>query len=103
MTTHKIAQKHRKLPVRPNPEEAMRVRNYNFTVIFAPAEEGGYVVTCPALPGLVTEGDNLREARKMAREAITGYLEVLIKHGQPIPENNRIRAEQIGIEVLAVA
>ncbi|HEY7181565.1 MAG TPA: type II toxin-antitoxin system HicB family antitoxin [Blastocatellia bacterium] len=58
----------------------MRVHNYNFTIIFAPAEEGGYVVTCPALPGLVTEGDNLREARKMAREAITGYIEVLIKH-----------------------
>ena len=103
MTTRKITQKRRKLPVRRNPEEAMRVRNYNFTVIFTPAEEGGYIVTCPALPGLVTEGDNLREARKMAREAITGYLEVLIKHGQPIPEDNRIRAEQIGIEVSAVA
>ncbi len=81
----------------------MRVRNYSFTVIFTPAEEGGYVVTCPALPGLITEGDDLREARKMAREAITGYLEVLLKHGQPIPGNDRIRSEQIGIEVLAVA
>ena len=81
----------------------MQVRNYSFTVIFTPAEEGGYVVTCPALPGLITEGDDLREARKMAREAITGYLEVLLKHGQPIPANDRIRSEQIGIEVLAVA
>jgi antitoxin HicB len=26
-----------------------------YTVLFEPAEEGGYVVTCPALPGLVTE------------------------------------------------
>jgi predicted RNase H-like HicB family nuclease len=58
-----------------NPEEEARVRNYNFTVIFTPSEEGVYIVTCPALPGLVTEGDNLREARKMAREAITGYIE----------------------------
>ena len=103
MTTRKIMQKRRSLPVRRNPKESMRVRNYNFTVILTPAEEGGYIVTCPALPGLVTEGDNLREARKMVREAITGYIEVLIKHGQPIPEDNRVRAEQIGIEVLAIA
>jgi len=66
-------------------------------------EEGGYIVTCLSLPGLVTEGDNLREARRMAREAITGYIEVLIKHGQPVPEDSRIRAEQIGIDVLAAA
>lgn len=30
---------------------------YRYTVLFEPAEEGGFVVTCPALPGLVTEGD----------------------------------------------
>jgi predicted RNase H-like HicB family nuclease len=35
-------------------------------MLFEPAEEGGYVVTCPALPGLVTEGDTLEEARLMA-------------------------------------
>jgi antitoxin HicB len=27
---------------------------YSYTVLFEPAEEGGYVVTCPALPGVVT-------------------------------------------------
>jgi len=84
----------RKSSVKRNPEETMRVRNYNFTVIFTPAEEGGYIVSCPELPSLATEGDNLREARKMAREAITGYIEVLIKHGQPVSEDNRIGAEQ---------
>ena len=30
---------------------------YTYTVLFEPAEEGGFVVICPALPGLVTEGD----------------------------------------------
>lgn len=58
---------------------------YSYTVLFEPAEEGGYVVTCPALPGLVTEGDTLEEARVMAREAILGYLESLQKDGLPIP------------------
>ncbi|GEM_PF-1327426 len=87
--------------VKRNPSEPMEVCQYNFTVIFTPAEEGGYVVTCPALPGLVTEGNTLAEAREMAQEAIAGYIEVLLKDGQPIPEDNRLRAEQIGISVPA--
>ena len=62
-----------------------RVVEYGYTVLFEPAQEGGYVVTCPALPGLVTEGDTLEEAREMARDAIRAYLESLRKDGLPIP------------------
>jgi predicted RNase H-like HicB family nuclease len=57
----------------------------NYTVIMTPDETGGYVVTCPALPGLVTEGDTLEEARAMAEEAILCYLEGLQKAGEAIP------------------
>ena len=49
----------------------------SFTMLFESAEEGGYVVTCPALPGLVTEGDTMEEARRMAEDALRGYLESL--------------------------
>ena len=52
--------------------------------------EGGYVVTCPALPGLVTEGDTLAEARKMARDAIRANLESLRKDGEAIPSDPNI-------------
>jgi len=62
--------------------------SYNYTVLFEPAEEGGYVVTCPALPGLVTEGDSLDEARGRAQDAIRGYLESLRKDGLPSPLTN---------------
>jgi len=58
---------------------------YSYTVLFEPAEEGGFVVTCPALPGLVTEGETLEEARMMAQDAIRGYLESLRKDHRPIP------------------
>ena len=63
----------------------MEQKEYNYTVLYEPAEEGGYVVTCPALPGLVTEGDTLEEARAMAKDAIRTYLESLVKDGLPIP------------------
>jgi antitoxin HicB len=59
--------------------------NYQYTAVFEPAEEGGYTVTVPALPGLVTEGDTLEEARAMVKDAIRGYLESLIKHGEEVP------------------
>ena len=61
------------------------IKVYQYTVIFEPAEEGGYTVTCPALKGFVTEGDTLKEAREMAKDAIQGYLESLAKDGEPVP------------------
>jgi len=58
---------------------------YQYTVIFIPAEEGGYVAEVPMLPGCVTEGDTLEEAREMAKDAIVCYLESLAKDGEEIP------------------
>ena len=49
-------------------------------------EAGGYTVTVPALPGLVTEGDTLEEALAMAKEAIQLYIESLVANGEPVPE-----------------
>lgn len=48
-------------------------------------ENPGWVVTVPALPGCVTQGDTVAEAMDRVQEAIQGYLEVLAKHGEPIP------------------
>lgn len=57
----------------------------NYTVLFESAEEGGYIAHVPALPGLWTQGETLDETREMVREAITGYIEGLLKSGEPIP------------------
>jgi len=51
---------------------------YQYETIFDP-NGAGYTVTVPKLPGLVTEGDNLRGAREMAKDAIRCYLEALLK------------------------
>jgi predicted RNase H-like HicB family nuclease len=70
---------------------------YTFTMLFEPAEEGGYVVTCPALPGLVTEGDTLQEARQMAEDALRGYLESLREDGLSIPPDKTPITESVEI------
>lgn len=70
---------------------------YTFTMLFEPAEEGGYVVTCPALPGLVTEGDTMEEARRMAEDALRGYLESLRQDGLAIPADKTPITEPIEI------
>lgn len=51
---------------------------HQYEVLFDP-NGAGYTVTVPKLPGLVTEGDNLREAREMAKDAIRCYLESILK------------------------
>jgi antitoxin HicB len=79
------------------------VHQYRYTVLFEPAEEGGYVVTCPSLPGLVTEGDTLEEARDMAADAIRGYLESLAKDGLPIPPEDPLPLGNIIKETVEVA
>ena len=70
-----------------------------YTVLFEPAEEGGYVVTCPALPGLVTEGDTLAEARVMAADAIRAYLDSLRRDGQPIPADKKLSEDPVKEEI----
>jgi len=84
----------------------MKVSNdqteYQYTVYFEPAQEGGYVVTCPALPGLITEGDTIEEARKMAKDAIRAYLESLRQDGEEIPQESQIFLDPVKEEIRVV-
>ena len=61
----------------------MKVLNY--TVKIHAAEEGGFWAEVPALPGCVTQGETLDDVIAMAKDAIRGYLTVLVKRGQRIP------------------
>lgn len=75
--------------------EIIRQKTYSYTTLFEPAEEGGYMVRCPALPGLVTQGDTLKEAREMARDAIRCYLESMQKDDLPIPSDKTLRQNPV--------
>ena len=61
------------------------MEKFAFSVVLEPQPEGGFTVTVPALPEVVTEGDSEEEALAMAEEAIRGVLEYRRDHGIAIP------------------
>ena len=65
-----------------------------FKVIMEPCEEGGFVVSCPALHGCHSQGETEEEALANIKEAIQGCLEVL---------NDRAKAEREEGKVVEVA
>jgi predicted RNase H-like HicB family nuclease len=63
----------------------MKKAHYHFTVVLRPEPEGGFTATVLALPGCVTYGRTLTEAKEMTKDAVSGYIESLRKHGEPLP------------------
>lgn len=55
-----------------------------YTAVFTPCEEGGYLVTIPALD-CMTEGDDLAEAVFMAQDAASLWVLTELEDGRPAP------------------
>ena len=53
-----------------------------------PEPEGGFTVVVPALPGCITWGKDVDEARRMAVDAIEAYVASLIEQREPVPGDN---------------
>ena len=66
----------------------MKKAHYHFTVVLRPEPEGGFTAIVPALPGCVTYGRTLAEAKVMTKDAMSGYIESLRKHGEPVPSDS---------------
>ncbi len=71
--------------MRTKPRQIKKKKIYTYTTFFEPAEEGGYVVTVPSLPGCVTQGETFEEAKKMIKDAISLYLKTLREDGEEVP------------------
>jgi antitoxin HicB len=107
------------MTIRERASQGIARREYSFTVVFEPvrgtasesntrlsrarstASPSGYQVTVPLLPGLITYGRTLGEAREMARDAIRCHLEGLRKNGEPIPNENAVRKEKLSVALTA--
>ena len=75
----------------------MKTTELNYTVLFQKEPEGGYTAIVPTLPGCVTYGKDLEEAKKMAREAIELYLESLKEHNEEIPSQEEVFYGQVRV------
>jgi len=58
---------------------------YKLPLVLEPQPEGGYVVTCPLLPELITEGDTVPEALRNANDALEAVIEAYEDLGRPLP------------------
>jgi len=63
--------------------------NLPYRIVFHPAEEGGYVVEMPELPGCISQAETVEEALEMVKEAQKCWLESAIEDGIEIPEPSK--------------
>ncbi len=64
---------------------------YKIPLVFTPQPEGGYTVTSPLLPELVTEGDSFDEAMANVRDALAAVIETYGDLGRSLPLNAQIQ------------
>ncbi len=54
-------------------------------VLIEQDEDGVFVAEVPSLPGCVSQGATRSEALNNVQKAISGYLESLEEHDEPVP------------------
>lgn len=60
--------------------------DYKVPLLLTPQPEGGYTVTSPLLPELVTEGDSLSEALSNVKDALAAVIEIYQDLGRQLPK-----------------
>ena len=76
----------------------IRKTEYSYTVVYEPVN-GGFQITVPSLPGLITYGRDFAEAKEMARDAIRCHLEGLRLDEEKIPTEESLLQERITVTV----
>jgi antitoxin HicB len=56
-------------------------------LVLEPQSEGGFTVTCPVFPELITEGENKHEALINASDALEAIIDAFSFLGRPLPLN----------------
>lgn len=58
---------------------------YRVPLVFQPQPDGGYTVTSPVLPELLTEGDTLADAYENVSDALAAVVELYSEQGRALP------------------
>jgi antitoxin HicB len=61
--------------------------HYKLPLVLEPQPEGGFTVTSPLIPELVTEGDTLEDALENVRDALAAVVEIYREEGKSLPQN----------------
>ena len=72
-----------------------------YTILYHRAEEGGYWIEVPALPGCYSQGETMEDAIINIKEAIELHLAALKEESLEIPVDADIVIGRIGISQLA--
>ncbi|MCY3707446.1 MAG: type II toxin-antitoxin system HicB family antitoxin [Caldilineaceae bacterium] len=62
-------------------------------LVLEPQPEGGYTVTSPLLPELITEGDTMVEALANVEDAFCAVVEIYEDRGRPLPSSLYVKDE----------
>ena len=73
------------------------MKTYNFKVMIEPDETGGYVVSCPSLPGCYSQGDTIEEALANIKEAILLCPEDMEDIGEEIPDPSKTLIDSVTV------
>ncbi len=65
--------------------------HYKIPLVLTPQPEGGFTVTSPLLPELITEGDSVEEALHNTRDALAAVVETYHELGRALPKNAQIQ------------
>jgi antitoxin HicB len=60
---------------------------YKLPLVLSPQPEGGFTVTSPLLPELITEGDTVEQALENVRDALGAVIEAYHDLGRSLPRN----------------
>jgi antitoxin HicB len=79
--------------------------NYKIPLILKPQPEGGFTVTSPLFPELVTEGDTVDEALDNVKAALAAVVETYQELGRILPRNAQIQdaSGPVWLETVVVA
>ncbi len=66
-----------------------------YKIVIEPAEEGGYIVSCPAIPGTYSQGETIEEAVANVEEAMELALECYRDDGAPVPDDVEVKIEEV--------
>jgi antitoxin HicB len=78
---------------------------YKIPLVLTPQPEGGYTVTSPLLPELITEGDTIDDALANVKDALAAVAEAYEDLGRSLPQNARIAdaSEPVWLETVVTA